>query len=237
MCILFLRGDIFLLRPIIDIFMTIILLLSMSYELFGTVFLNLYDYGALIHEILGFSLIILFFWHLWLNRWWLKNIFKGKYNLTRIILTGTNIILIFVVVILVVTGIIMSRFLESFDFIEFEGLMSFAREFHIIASYWGYVLMSFHIGLNWHIFSAMMLKNTKFKNKLFTIFFTVIFFVYGVKAFIKRQFWDYMSMNSVFVFFDFEEPFMFFILDYLAIMILFAILGHYTILFLRSVKK
>ena len=234
-----------MLRPLIDILMTFILLLAMSYELVGAaisaVFTNFdgYEYGGLIHEWLGISLIILFFVHLWLNRWWLKTLFKGRYNLTRIILTFINFLLIIDVIFLLISGMFMSR---MFDSLDTEDFMSFARTSHIFASFWGYVIMSFHIGLNWHIFSAMMFKNLKFKNKSLFLkimphFTALIFMIYGGHAFLKRQLWEYMTLNSSFVFFDFDEPFIFFIFDYIAIMILFACLGHYMILFLRKIKK
>ena len=74
-----------MLRPIIDMVMTVLRLLSMSYEMIGPAFAELcegafgvsfdgYEMGGVIHEWLGISLIALFFWHLWLNRYWLKNI-------------------------------------------------------------------------------------------------------------------------------------------------------------------
>ena len=229
-----------MLRPAIDILMTIILLLSMSYELIGPAlekFIEFdgYEYGGMIHEWLGMSLVILFFVHLWLNRWWLKGMYKGHYNLARTILTSINILLIADVILLTFSGMIMSQiFLEL---TETDSLMSFARTSHICASYWGFVLMSFHAGLNWHIFSAMMFKKLKLRAKILPHVLALAIMIYGGFAFIKRQFWDYMSLNVAFVFFDFEEPFVYFVLDYIAIMILFGCVGHYMILGLRRLKK
>lgn len=233
-----------MLRPVIDILMTVLLLLSMSYELIGPVISEAlgkllpisfdgYEYGSLIHENLGMSLIVLFFVHLWLNRWWLKTLFKGRYNFTRVIMTLANIILIADVILLTFTGLIMSRIFE----LPFgEGLMSFARAAHISSSFWGYVIMSFHIGLNWHIFSAMMFKRWK-PGKIFPHVIAAAFMVWGVFAFIRRKIWAYMMLESSFVFFDFDEPFMCFIGDYIAVMILFACLGHYMVLALRKFKS
>ena len=48
---------------------------------------------------------------------------------------------------------------------------------------------------------------------------------YGVFAFIKRQFPMYMFRQSMFVFFDFNEPRVLFFIDYAAIMVLFAFAG------------
>ena len=53
---------------------------------------------------------------------------------------------------------------------------------------------------------------------------------YGAYAFVKRQIGEYMFLSSKFVFSDFGELIFYVFLDYPAIMILFACLGHYLIL-------
>ena len=229
-----------MLRPLVDIVMTVILLLSMSYELIGPVIAGIvpfefdgYEYGSLIHEILGTSLVLLFVIHLWLNRWWFRTLFTGRYDLTRAILALVNILLIADVVILTVSGLAMSQVL---DLEETDGLIAWSRTAHVVASYWGYVIMCFHIGLNWHIFSAMMFRKLK-PGRIVPHVVAVVLMVYGGYAFVKRQIWEYMTMHTEFVFFDFEESFMWFIADYVAVMVLFACLGHYTVLLLRRVKK
>ena len=50
---------------------------------------------------------------------------------------------------------------------------------------------------------------------------------YGAYAFVKREIGSYLLMRIQFVFFDYEEPVFFFILDYIAVMGLFVFLGHY----------
>ena len=50
--------------------------------------------------------------------------------------------------------------------------------------------------------------------------------LYGVYAFFKRQIPQYMFLKLPFVFFDYNEPFVFFLADYISIMILFAMLGY-----------
>ena len=49
--------------------------------------------------------------------------------------------------------------------------------------------------------------------------------IYGCSAFVKRGFPEYMSGRTMFAFFDYSEPLAFFILDYLAVMILFMMAG------------
>jgi len=50
---------------------------------------------------------------------------------------------------------------------------------------------------------------------------------YGVYAFARRGIGRYMLMLDHFVFFDFDEPIIFFIADYVAVMGLFVFVGHY----------
>lgn len=43
---------------------------------------------------------------------------------------------------------------------------------------------------------------------------------------VKRQVINYMVLRIPFVFFDFDEPLVFFMLDYAAIIVLFAVMGY-----------
>ena len=218
--------------------MTLVLLLSMAWELVGPAFADLcmklfkieidgYAIAPLVHEVLGISLIILFCVHLWLNRYWIKNLFKGRYNASRFVLALFNFLLILDVIFLLISGVMISKsiFIGWFDFIS----LALARPLHILASYWGYVIMSFHVGLYWNVMSAMM------RVKL-PRFLAVLPMAYGAYAFMKRNLAEYMFLRSQFVFFDFEEPLIYFLLDYIAIMILFAGLGHCLMLLLRKLK-
>lgn len=205
-----------MLRPIVDIAMTLLLLLSIAYELIGPVSAELceklfglsfdgYEYGALMHEAIGTAFLLLIAFHLWLNRHWLMSMFKGRYNASRAVLVLADILLIVDVAFLFVSGVMMSR---ALDLYVDEG-MSFARTAHLLSSYWGYVIMSFHIGLHFRKFPLWLLAPM----------------AYGVFAFIQRQIGDYMFLRSEFVFFDFDEPIGYFFLDYIAVMLLFAGLG------------
>lgn len=231
-----------MLRPLIDVLMTLLLLLSMAWELVGPAWADLcyklfkieidgYEIAPLAHEVLGILLIILFFWHLWLNRYWLKNLFKGRYNASRFVLALFNFLLILDVIFLLISGVAISKSL--FINYNFDFDLAFARPAHILASYWGYVIMSFHVGLYWNVMSAMM--KIKFKS-LYLNLLALLFMAYGAHAFIRRNFFDYMFLKSQFVFFNYEEPLIYFLLDYIAIMILFACLGHYLMLIFKKFK-
>ena len=58
--------------------------------------------------------------------------------------------------------------------------------------------------------------------------------IYGMYAFVKRDIGNYMLLKVHFVFFDYDEPLFFFLLDYVAVMGLFLFIGHYLAAFLRQ---
>ena len=63
----------------------------------------------------------------------------------------------------------------------------------------------------------------------------VLFAVYGIAAFIRRKAGIYLLLKSHFVYFDYAEPVFFFLLDYLAIMTLFALRGQAVVSLFSSV--
>ena len=60
---------------------------------------------------------------------------------------------------------------------------------------------------------------------------------YGVYAFIKRDIGSYMVLKNQFVFFDFDEPLVLFMLDYIAVMGLFVFIGHYLSIWVRQLSE
>ena len=60
---------------------------------------------------------------------------------------------------------------------------------------------------------------------------------YGIYEFTRRDIGSYMLLKNQFVFFDFEEPLILFILDYIAVMGLFVAVGHYMSEILKKLQK
>lgn len=50
---------------------------------------------------------------------------------------------------------------------------------------------------------------------------------YGAATFVRRDVWRYLLLKSHFVFFDYTEPLVLFLLDYLAVMGLFVLAGYW----------
>lgn len=207
-----------ILKIAVDIGMTVMLLLLMSYELIG----------AATHEWLGIGMFLLFVIHHVLNRRWSRNVLKGKYTPLRIWQTTLVVGVLLTMAGSMFSGIILSE--HALSFLPIKGGRVFARSLHMISAYWGFVLMSLHIGFHWSMMLGMagkiVRKSSTIRKWLLRVTGAVIA-GYGIFAFAKRDIWSYMTLKNHFVFFDFEEPIIFFLVDYIAVMGLFVWVGYY----------
>lgn len=202
----------------VDIFMTLCLLFLMPYELIGEA----------IHEWIGAGMFLLFILHHILNRKWTGNLTKGRYKPLRIIQTILVMLILVCILGSMISGIILSR--HVFDFLEIRGLSTPARVIHMTCAYWGFVLMSLHLGIHWGMMMGIAGKIFPKPSKARTWILRLAgigIAGYGVYAFIKRDILSYLLMQVQYVFFNFEEPVIFFILDYMAAMGLFVFIGYY----------
>ena len=165
-----------------------------------------------------------------INRKWTASVFRGKYTARRMLQTILDLLLLVFMIAQPLSGILMSKYL--YTVIQIDNVSAAAREIHLFLGYWGFVLMSIHLGLH----MDMMLP-AAFRGKAFGRAAVLGVSLYGVYAFIRRELPAYMFRQTIFAFFDYGEPILFFLLDYLAIMILFAALGYGTGSFLRLFSK
>lgn len=197
--------------------MVLLLPLLMAYSLIGEAF----------HEVAGTLMLALFILHHWMNRAWWKNLFKGQYSPQRVFQTALNLLLLIFMIAQPLCGILISKHL--YTFLPTDGVSSVARAIHLPLANWGFVLMSLHAGTH---LSAMLPKGRK---KAAVLGCLGAVSLYGAYAFVKRQIPAYLFLKLPFAFFDYNEPRVFFIADYLSVMILFAMLG-YGIIKLLSVR-
>lgn len=212
----------------IDILMTFALLFLMGYQF----------WGEQAHEWAGAGMFILFILHHVLNRQWYKALFHGRYAPVRVFQTIVNVLVFVSMLALMYSGIVMSRYV--FDVLPISGGMALARRLHILGSYWGFLLMSVHLGLHWNMLINMAKKWLKVKqiSKLRSALLFVaglVIFLYGLSVFIRRDFLTYLFLKSEFVFLDYSESILLFYLDYLALMGLCIFISHYLSRLLRKV--
>ncbi len=135
-------------KIIVDVLMTLALLFSMGYQL----------WGKTAHEWSGAGMLVLFLAHHILNRSWYKNLFKGRFTPMRIFQICVVILLLIAMLAQMYSGMAMSR--HVFAFLPIDGGMALARRLHILGAYWGFILMSIHLGLHWNLFLGLTKRKT-----------------------------------------------------------------------------
>ena len=204
--------------------MTVVLLLLMAYGLVGKA----------AHEWLGMGMFILFLTHHVLNRKWLLAIGKGKYTPVRMIQTLLAGVIFLCMFGSMVSGILLSRYV--FMFLPKHGGEELAGQVHLLCAYWGFVCMSLHLGLHWSMMLAMARKHLP-SSPLRTWSLRLIgwlWAVYGAFAFRRRGVSLYLLLRSHFVFYDYSEPVLIFLIDYLSVMVMFVLIGYYAS---QAIKK
>ena len=227
------------LKITVDLLMILALLAAMGYQL----------WGRESHEWIGVGLFGLFIAHHILNWRWHKALFKGRYTPVRALGLCINALIFATMLIQICSGIIISQYV--FDFPDFKDGIYVARKLHILGSYWGFLLISLHLGLHWNVFiklarrllpiktdanadtsgSALKQESQRLRLALAPLLGALVG-VYGVFAFLKRDFPTYLLLQSDFVFMDYEESRALFYLDYLALMGLCVFISYYTAKFL-----
>ena len=174
--------------------------------------------AEIVHEILGVGLFILWSVHIFLNRRWYGAICKGKYNPCRIMQTVINCCILICTIFLMISGIILSN--QLFTFLNIQSGLGFARIAHLLSSHWYYLFMSLHIGLH----MGRLFQNVA--AKIIPRIILALVCAYGLYAFIARGVWKYLILKQQFFFFDVERGYILFAMDYISIIILFAVVSR-----------
>lgn len=133
----------------LDAGMTTALLLLMGYQF----------WGETAHEWIGAGMFVLFTVHQILNLSWYRNLVRGRRTPMRIFQIAINFLTLIAMLMLIYSGIILSR--HVFAFLPIRGGMALARRLHILGSYWGFLLMGLHLGLHWSMILNMARKIRK----------------------------------------------------------------------------
>ena len=209
------------LRIAVDFLMSAMLLLLMVYERIGT----------LPHEVLGTGMFVLLILHHILNRSWLRNLFKGKYSLYRVIQTAFVLLIFLTMIGSMASGVVLSRHL--FAALPIRDGRFIARTAHMLCGYWGFVLMSLHLDLHWNVMIGVVRRMRGGEQAspsavLGLRLAAVLVALYGLQSFFGHDLGDYLLLRTHFVVLEFDRPVALLLLDYLAIMGLFVICGYYA---------
>ncbi len=189
------------------------------------------------HEWNGVALIVLFAVHHLLNFNWIKRLNKGRYSALRIVFVVTNVSMLIAMLGLMISGIRMSQYTALG--LKYGLSMSDARKIHVVSAYMGYFVISIHVGLHWASHMKIMFSGIAFqmrKREMDKVMNLLVFFlaIYGVYAVYKHQILQNALLINTFVFFDFEQIVVSFLLDYIAIMGLCILIGHQIAKYLKG---
>lgn len=210
-------------RRAVDTAMTVLLICLMLYQLTGQLF----------HEYAGAALFLLFIVHHALNRYWLKTITKGNYSVLRIVITAVDLLLILDMIGLMVSGIMLSRYV--FSFLNIRAGVSFARMLHMLCSYWGLILMSVHIGLHWNSIISL-LKKAPVPVVYAARALAVLAAAFGVYAFARNEIGTYLFFMRQYAAMDPDRSILAAAAEYIAVMGLFIFIAHYGSVLIKGVR-
>lgn len=207
-------------KMLIDLLMTVFLLMLMAYQITG----------EKLHEWLGAGMVVLFLIHNLLNIRWYGSLLKGKYKPLRILRTIINFSVLAAMLALAYSGIVMSR--HVFSALPINGGMATARVLHLAGSYWGFVLMSVHLGLHWSMVISMFHKFSGGKKSAVVPWIlrliAVLIAVYGAICFYRADIFSYMFLKVEFAFLDYEKSAVLIFAEYMAMMGLWVFIAYYV---------
>lgn len=203
-------------KTVTDIMMIIGLFVLMAYPLTGNA----------IHMWIGIAEFILFAVHNVLNYKWYKGIFKGKYTAARVMYIITDLFTILSVIALFVSAVILS---DCFGLIEIRSGKGFGRILHLLSAYWGFMFLSFHIGLHWSAIYKAIFRRIE-TNIVFKVSFrimAILIAVLGAYVFIKNDILSYMFLRKQFVNFNLLHGRAVFFAEHIAMSGLWILMSHY----------
>lgn len=177
----------------VDLGMTVLLPLLMAYSLVGEA----------AHEWLGMAMLALFILHHALNFKWLKNVRNGRYSGFRILQTMLAALILLTMLGSMVSGILMSR--HVFGTVRFRA-GDWTQSVHLFCAYWGFVLMSLHLGLHWTMILGMLRRLYKTvhspRRTLILRCIAGVISGFGIVFFVRNRLTDYLFLRTHFVMLD-----------------------------------
>ena len=196
-------------RMAVDMAMMVDLFLLMGFPLWG---MN-------VHMTAGILFFLLLLAHHSLNWRWYKGLCRGRWNGIRCLGAAVNLSLLLVMLLLLWSSIVLGGPAIGLPAL---GSMMLAREVHMACAYWGFIFMSFHIGMHWDMFKGMARRLAPVFPRKGTgtalAAAQAAIALYGIYAFYMRKWGEYLFLQTEFAFFDYQEGALPFYADHLAIM-------------------
>lgn len=213
-------------RRVLDAVMLFLLPLMMLYIVTGK--------GT--HKAMGMTMFACFIVHHIINAGWIKGMFKGKYTPVRSVLTVVNLLLFVDILFLVTSGIVIGN--KDIFRPLIPTLMGFFRQTHTAAGWWGFVLMSLHLGLNWasmkNAFKAVLSGGAKGAILKWLCF---VLIALGAYEFIVWNVPKYLMLLSHFTAYDRSKAGVQLICEMISMVVFLGGVGYYTSQFLMNMGR
>ena len=200
----------FNMKRIVDIFMTVLLMCLMAYQVIGEV----------AHEFIGMVMVALVIVHQILNRKWYGALFKSKYNPFRILNTIVDVLLLISFVLTAISGMAMSNHAVPFLYNIIN--VNTARIMHLAFSYWSFILMGLHIGCHIRIMIPHMQKDVKLILRIIVI----LIGGFGFYLLLKSEIFSYITFKTHFAFIDYEKNAILVFFENISMLTFFVIMGN-----------
>lgn len=182
-----------------------------------------------IHEILGLLTVLLFIIHSVLNRHWYTAIGKVKLDLRPILNTITNLLLWVMMLLVAITGILISQ--TVFSSFSLSGNI-WAHELHILSAYLSFILVAIHLGSHWNALWGKLclwlkIERTNLSYILSSRIASLLIIGYGIYASFTRHIGSKLLLQHGFNDWTTVPSLVGFILDYMTIMGCYVAITYY----------
>lgn len=132
-------------------------------------------------------------------------------------------------------------FEPCFDFVVLSDFIGTAQRVHLAASHWLYVLLALHIGLHGQLLAGAFKRRAHAPHGAAVAALLrlvgAVFALYGLTAFVARDFLDAMFLRVHFFLGDASESALAFYVDYAAIMVCFALAAYGFVRLVRRLAR
>lgn len=192
-----------------------------------------------IHEMLSLFTLLLFIIHNTLNRRWYMAISKGKMDLLRILKTFTNLLLLLMMVLVAVTGVLISQTIFASLSLSDNILV---HELHILSAYSGFILIAIHLGFHWNelfgkLYRLLKINRTSSSFILLSRLASLFIIGYGIYASFTRQIGSKLLLQHVVTDWAATPSLIGFIVDYAAIMGCYVAIIYYLTQLVQKIRS
>lgn len=191
------------------------------------------------HEIFGTALFLLLAWHLYTNRFWFTNLFKGRYNARRVVVSAFHLLLAINMLVLLVTSMIISKSL--FVFLPFPDSVPL-RDLHWFSAYWVMVAVGIHLGIHWSRVmtmtrTALGIAPRQARGVWVLRVATLVGVGLGIWGLPALDVWTKLTFNFSLNFWNFNQSVVPFFVYWTAAVVVPATVTHYGITAIRTLTR